>query len=141
MVAKILPSTSVDRAILIVLHLVIGLGAIGAGQALARGPSGESLTFKTEWLEGSPFPDYRIPGLFLLLVIAPTNLASVLLQWKRSETAPRVTVGTGTILVLWVVIQAVIIGFQHWSQVMWMVLFTLTTGLGLQQLRSNHHRD
>ena len=123
------------RLALILLHLVIGASAIGAGQALVLKPSGEALTFETEWLENSPFPDYRVPGLFLLLVIAPTNLISAVAQIKKHRSAPLLSTGNGTLLVLWVSIQTVIIGFQHWSQTIWFVLFPLTTVLGFMQLR------
>ena len=122
------------RVILILLHVVIGLSAVGAGQALAREPSGAALSFETEWLSGSPFPDYRLPGLFLVFVIAPTNLVSATLQWRRSYYAPLVTTGTGTILVLWLSIQTLIIGLQHWSQALWAILFAVTAALGLWQL-------
>lgn len=60
----------------IALHVVIGLAAIGAGQALALQPGGEALSFDVAWLRGSPFPDYRFPGLFLAIVVGGANLAS-----------------------------------------------------------------
>src|SRR5687767_1169736 len=99
------------RVFLVILHLIVGLSAIGAGQALAREPGGEALTFKTEWLEGSPFSDYRVPGLFLILVIAPTNLLGAFAQVKKDKRAPAFTTLSGVILILWIAVQTAIIGF------------------------------
>jgi hypothetical protein len=124
----------VTRITLILLHAVIGVSAVGAGQALALKPSGEALTFKTEWLEGSPFSDYRIPGLFLLFVIAPTNLLSALFQLKRWRAAAPFSFGCGAILLVWSTVQWLSIGYRHWSQPVWYVLFAMTTALGAVQV-------
>ena len=128
------------RVALILIHLLIGLSAIGAGQALAREPDGEALAFKTEWLKDSPFRDYRIPGLFLILVIAPTNLSSARSQLRRDNAAPYLSTVSGSILTLWIIIQTSIIGFRHWSQAIWAILFPATMLLGLLQL-TKRNRD
>jgi hypothetical protein len=119
---------------LIVLHLVIGIGALGAGQALALKPSGEALSFKTEWLQGSPFSNYRIPGLFLLFIIGPTNLLSAYAQLRRSPSAALLSFSSGAILLVWSTVQWLSIGYRHWSQPAWYVLFAVTTALGAAQV-------
>ena len=48
---------------LLILAGFVALTAIGGGIALAAGLEGER--FPAEWLEGSPFEDYRVPGLIL----------------------------------------------------------------------------
>ena len=128
-----------SRLGLMVLHLVIGLAAIGAGQALAIKPSGASLTFDVEWLQGSPFSDYRIPGLFMLLVIGPVNLISALAQWRRKQWAPEVSAPSGVILLAWIAIQTAIIGSRPWSQAMWWAVFAATTALAVKQLKDALH--
>ena len=127
------------RGTLILLHLVLVLTALGAGQALARRPSGEDLAFETDWLEGSPFRDYRIPGLFMVLVIAPANLLALAGQVGRKGAAPYLSVGCGALLVGWLVIQTAIIGYRHWSQLIWAVIFPLTGVLGLVQMGRRQH--
>lgn len=78
-------------------------------------PSGESLDFKQEWFEGSPFPDYRIPGLFLAIVIGGANLLSALAQLRRWPWAPTSSLGTGLVLLIWSAVQWLAIGYRHWS--------------------------
>ena len=86
--------------------------------ALARDPSGKPLSFKQQWLDGSPFDDYRVPGLFLALVIGSTNLVSAAGLLQRRAWAPLVSLGTGVLLLAWIAIQTWIIGFNDWTQAM-----------------------
>ena len=117
------------RWLLIILHALLGVAAVGAGQAFVRDPSGGALGMTKEWLDGSPFPDFRIPGLFLAIVIGGANLASAAALLKRHRLASWLSLATGVLLVAWVAIQTAIIGFRHWSQAIWWVTFSLVTVL------------
>jgi uncharacterized membrane protein YqhA len=123
------------RWILIVLHAVLGIAAIGAGQAFVRDPSGDPLGMSTEWLKRSPFPDYRFPGLFLTVVIGGLNLLSSVLLARQHARSPLVSFVTGVLLLAWVAIQTAIIGFRHWSQSIWWGTFTLIAVLAGRLLR------
>ena len=120
---------TVTRWVLIALHTVLGVAAVGAGQAFVRVPSGAPLGMTTEWLEGSPFPDFRFPGLFLAIVIGGANSLTAVLLWRRHPGSPFASLGTGLLLVIWVAIQTAIIGFRHWSQGIWWVTFVLVAVL------------
>ena len=50
------------------IQAFIGLGALGGGFMLVRDPSGSALELPMSLLEGSPFPDFLIPGMFLFAV-------------------------------------------------------------------------
>jgi hypothetical protein len=123
------------RSLLLVLHAVLGLSAIGAGQALVRKPDGRYLRFDTAWLKRSPFPDYRLPGLFLMGVIGSGNLAAAVAQWRRGPLAAPLSVANGFLLVVWLTIQTAIIGYRHWSQLIWAVVFPAVALLAALQLR------
>ncbi len=84
------------------------------------------------WLSGSPFEDYRVPGLFLGIVIGGANLASTVLLVRRHPLGPRVSLATGLLLVAWLAIQTAILGVRHWSQAIWWVLFPAVTLLALR---------
>jgi hypothetical protein len=51
------------------LLVLQALGGIGGGAALAVQPDGGVLKMPLSYLQGSPFADYRIPGLILLVVL------------------------------------------------------------------------
>lgn len=124
------------RRSLTALHAVLGVLAVAAGQALARDPSGDPLRFEVEWLDGSPFPDYRVPGLFLTVVIGGANLVSAALLGRRDPLAPLASLGTGILLLVWIAIQTAIIGFRDWTQGMWWAVFGLVTVLAARELRA-----
>ncbi|MGE0134092.1 MAG: hypothetical protein AB7L91_12150 [Dehalococcoidia bacterium] len=131
------------RVALLLLHAVLGVAALAAGQAFVRHPDGRDLAMDSRWLEGSPFPDFRIPGLFMVLVIAPANLASALLLARRRRGGPYLSLATGLLLVAWLAIQTAILGVRHWSQVLWWVVFPLVALLGARELharRTEEHR-
>lgn len=123
------------RRLLIGLHAILGVLAIAAGQALARDPSGKPLRFDVNWLDGSPFKDYRVPGLFLTVVIGGANLVSATSLWRRDPLGPFVSLGTGVLLLVWMAIQTAIIGFRDWTQAMWVAVFSLVTLLALREVR------
>jgi len=119
------------RRLQVTLHFFLGTTAIGAGAPLVYTPSGKPLGFERAWLAGSPFDDYLAPGLFMVLVLGPLNLAraSALLRRRRYDT--RMSTATGLLLLAWLMVQTLIIGFRHPSQI-WPALFGLVTLLGLR---------
>ncbi|MEJ2079167.1 MAG: hypothetical protein P8Z74_14325, partial [Acidobacteriota bacterium] len=70
-----------------ILQLLVGLGAVPAGLGLVMDPSGASLRFRLEWLEGTPFSNFLIPGLILMIVNGFGSLAgsvASLRGWRRA---------------------------------------------------------
>ena len=63
-----------------------------------------------EWLEGSPFCDYRVPSLVLGAAVGGTSTASALAAWKASRLAGPLTVAAGAVLTGWIAAQVAIIG-------------------------------
>lgn len=100
------------RSILGILLLIIGLNAIGGGwYALSGAPA-----IPREWLNNSPFEDYFIPGLFLLLVIGGLSLISAYCVFKKYKYGSRLSLYTSGVLLLWIVVQMSIIGYVSWLQ-------------------------
>ena len=121
--------------LLIALHALLGVAAVAAGSMLTREPSGEQLRFETEWLDGSPFGDYRVPGLFLAFVIGGTNLISGASLWRRRPWARLVSLATGVLLLVWIAIQTRIIGLRDWMQLAWAAVFFIVTLLAFREVR------
>lgn len=89
-----------------------GLSGLVGGIGLVIDPSGASLGFPLEWLEGSPFSSYLVPGLVLLLLLGllPLLLSVALrrpLGWTYSAS-----IGIGLILLIWLGVEIVIVGYQ-----------------------------
>ncbi len=67
-------------------------------------------------LEGSPFPDYTVPSLFLLGVIGGGMIAATAVWLLRRRIAPWVSLGMGVILMSWIVAQVAVITLNSWLQ-------------------------
>jgi hypothetical protein len=101
------------RFALVTLELVVAVAAVGGGLLLLVEPSGRLIGMSTAALQGSRFPNYLVPGLFLLVVIGGGLFAAMLAQLRRQRTAALGSVAAGVGLVGWIAVQVAIIGFLH----------------------------
>jgi uncharacterized membrane protein len=114
-----------------ILQAFIGLGALGGGFMLVRDPSGSALELPMSLLEGSPFTDFLIPGMFLLAVNGIGSMIGAGLSFTRRRYAQEIAIVLGAILVAWIVIQIVIISSFHWLHVLYFILGVVELGIGL----------
>lgn len=112
------------------LQAFIGLGALGGGFMLVRDPSGSALGVPLSLLEGSPFPDFLIPGIFLLAVNGVGSMIGAGLSFTRKRYAQEIAIVLGAILVAWIVIQVVIIRSFSWLHVLYFILGVVELGIG-----------
>ena len=100
---------------LIVVLIFQALGGLAGGIALVAAPDDSVVKMPVSSLEGSPFSDYLVPGLILLLVlgVVPLVAAIVLLLRRRVGWFPAFAVGCG--LIIWLVVEITIVPFS-WLQ-------------------------
>lgn len=91
----------------IVLLIFLGLTGIWGGYELISNPSGTSLKMPLELLEGTPFKDYRIPGILLFLGNGVLGLVVAAFSWKGVRGYPNWIVLQGGILLLWLTAELV----------------------------------
>ncbi len=113
------------------IQAFIGLGALGGGFMLVRDPSGSALELPMSLLEGSPFPDFLIPGMFLLAVNGVGSMIGAGLSFTRRRYAQEIAIVLGAILVAWIVIQVVIISSFHWLHVLYFIFGIAELWIGL----------
>ncbi len=90
----------------------LALNAFGGGYYGMSGAPG----VPREWLAGSPFRDYFIPGLFLFVVIGGAFLTAGIAVFARAAWR-RLAVAISVALVFaWLAIQVAIIGYVSWMQ-------------------------
>jgi hypothetical protein len=100
------------RLALFLIALITGAAAVIAGALLAGEPeSGGPLEFPAEWLEGSPFADYFIPGAVLGL-LGLTMLGAAYSQLTRLSHAPHLALFCGVALDIWILVQVAIVPFS-----------------------------
>ena len=100
------------RTTLIVLEIIIGLAAVGGGVYALAGAA----AVPREYLQGTPFRSYFVPGLVLLIVVGGSMLLAATLLLIDAPLARIVSLETGVILVAWIGVQVSLIGYRHWLQ-------------------------
>ena len=110
-----------------ILQLFIGLGAVGGGLGLVLEPSGANLGMPLEMLNHSPFSDFLLPGIVLLIVNGLGSIAGSVLSFKLFQYAAEIALALGAFLVAWILIQVYWIHAFHW-------LHTLYLSLGIIEL-------
>jgi uncharacterized membrane protein len=113
------------------LQAFIGLGALGGGFMLVKDPSGSALGVPLSLLEGSPFTDFLIPGIFLLVVNGIGSMIGAGLSFTRKRYAQDIAIVLGTILIAWIVIQVVIIRSFSWLHILYFILGVVELVFGL----------
>lgn len=97
-----------DDRVLIALNAAAGIGAL-AGMRYALGGAPD---VPVEWLAGTPFTDYRVPGLILGCVYAPVSLAAAWSLWRRAGRAGELAIAAGAVQVGWIAAQVRMIGLR-----------------------------
>ena len=114
-----------------ILQVLIGIGAIPAGLLLVIDPSGEIMSMPLDILAGSPFPNFLVPGIFLLAVNGIGNIIGAVLTFRRHRWTGLVAMGLGAFLVAWIIIQVWIVKPPiHWLQALYFVLGLVELALG-----------
>lgn len=119
--------------LLIFLITFLSIGGFYGGLGLILSPDGEFLQMSLNFLEGTPFTNYLIPGIILLIFmgIFPLLLIFPLIakpDWKKANIfniykdmhwAWTYCLFSGIILVLWMDFQLMIIGLGHPIQIIY----------------------
>ncbi len=88
------------------------LNAFGGGYYAMSGAEG----VPTEWLAGSPFHDYYVPGLFLFFVVGGAFGVAAVAVLTGIPAARAAAMLAGAIVLAWLAVQLSIIGYVSWMQ-------------------------
>lgn len=120
-----------------IVEALVGVSALAGGYGLVS--DAEALGMKREWLDGTPFDSYTIPGLFLLIVIGGGMLGAAVLSMARPAAAPIAALAMGAVLLAWLLIETALIGYVGYEQVLMVVLYGVAgfvlVSIGLRALR------
>lgn len=119
------------------LQLFVGMGAIAGGLPMILTPDGSNQGLNTEVLSNTPFSDFFIPGLFLLAVNGIGSLIASYFSLKTMKEAGILGMIFGFLLMAWIVIQVLLIGFVSWLQPLYLALGTLELFWGLRIIKLN----
>ena len=104
------------RITLLVIEAFVAVTAFAGGTALVLGallPGFASvITPPTEYLEGSPFSSYLVPGLVLALVLGGVNAIAFVLLLRRRPSASFAAAAAGYAALIWIFVQMTVIPFS-----------------------------
>jgi len=127
--------------LLILMHGILGLGAIVGGVILIMDPSGSMVNLPESLLEHSPFASFLFPGIILLLVLGvmPIMIAISLIRYVHWGLGERLnlysdrywawtfSLYTGFALIIWIMVQV------YWIQDVSLIhLVYFAWGVGIQ---------
>jgi hypothetical protein len=95
-----------------ILLLIQGLGGLAGGLSLTIRPDGSIMRMPVSLLDGSPFPDFLIPGLILLLVLGVLPLVALFGLWQRRTWAWYAAFVAGCGLMIWILVEMTIIPYD-----------------------------
>jgi preprotein translocase subunit Sec61beta len=106
------PRAGTRARILAGLELVTGAAAVAGGALLAAAPNGSLLRADPKALAGSPFTDWRIPGVLLAALVGGGFLLAAYWQWRDRRHARGLSVFAGAGLIAFEAAEAAWIGLQ-----------------------------
>ena len=136
------------RITLAALEGFTGLGAIGGGIAILTGAFNQ--WFSPAWLQGTPFSDYTIPGLALLVIIGGGMLLAAAAQFVQRAWAVMFSAVMGLVMIGFEIIEIAVINRYEEAvipstiiqQVLFiaigLTIFALSASLWLAEHRHGH---
>jgi hypothetical protein len=104
------------RSTLLVVEAFVAVTAFAGGLALMLGALIPDLSWvitpPTEYLEGSPFSSYLVPGLVLALVLGGLNVIAFVLLLQRRPSALFAAATAGYAALIWIFVQMMVIPFS-----------------------------
>ena len=92
--------------------LLQGISGLAGGIGLVGDPTGRSLGIPLEWLSGSPFDSYLIPGVVLLVALGVFPLVVTYGVWNRRPWSWSAALLVGLMLLVWIAVEILVIGYQ-----------------------------
>jgi hypothetical protein len=119
------------------LLLVNGVGALYGNYHLIFFPDGSSLGMTTALLEHSPFTDFFIPGIILLVSNGIISFVALYALIRNVKTYPLLLASEGAILFGWIVIQIMMLRQVAALHIIyWLIgLLLIVSGLLLKRAR------
>lgn len=105
------PATRVQRG-LVTLELVTGATGMAGGLMLAAAPDGALLRADPAVLVGTPFSDWRVPGVLLAGLVGGGFLLAGWRQWHNRRYARELSMLAGVGLICFEATELAWIGFQ-----------------------------
>lgn len=121
--------------------LALGTTALWGGGLMLLDPAGTTMGLEVDWLAGTPFQDYFVPGLILFTVLGIGSFVVLYGIARRTQWAWWAAVGLGVALVGWIVTQALLLRIYHVLQLIYGALGVVLILLAVLPSTRSHLRQ
>jgi hypothetical protein len=128
------------RLALVIVDAFAAASALGSGLMVI---TGWPYQFPATWLEGTPFPDYFVPGLILGLVVGGSALLATFAALRNANAGAFASVAAGLIMMGWIVGEMLLLhtGGFTWLWPLYFAVGAVMALLGLRLASRPWHRD
>lgn len=120
------------KTILFVMVSFIAITATFSGLLMISNPDGSLLNLPISLLQGSPFKDFRVPGILLTIVVGGINLLAVFYNMQRHINRYNWAMAGGFIICGWIIMQMLLIHAAHWLHFLYLGIGILIILLAYQ---------
>lgn len=104
------------KTLLFLLVCFTALSAVFSGLLMISNPDENVMKLSITLLQGTPFKDFLIPGIFLSVLVGGSNLLAAFYNIKRHANRYNRAIAGGIILCGWIVAQIILLQTFHWLQ-------------------------
>jgi hypothetical protein len=123
--------------ILFILHLFVGIGAMGGGLAAITNPLAP-LGVPVEVLKNSPFSNFLMPGVILFTIIGLGNLACALLFRFKLKYQGYISSIFSWALVIFIIVQCLMINSVIFLHILFLIIGLIQASLSIIILFEKH---
>ena len=120
---------------LIIVEFFNGLSGVAGGTGLIADPTAAALGMELEWLHGTPFNNYLIPGIVLLVFNGLGNLTGAVLSIRKNRYYAHIALFFGLVMLVWIISQVAWIGYKSFLQPLYFSTGLLQAILGALLLK------
>lgn len=123
---------------LLVFQAFNGLSGLLGGFMLIKDSTGGNLNMQLEWLQGTPFSNFLIPGIILFMLNGVGNVLGFWISIKRKTNAGLFGAVFGAIMMIWITTQVILIGYKDFLQPLYFStgMFQLISGLVYHKVKN-----
>lgn len=125
-------SRSLNEYLLIILLLFQGISGVFGGAVLVYDPTGDTLQMPISLLDSTPFDNYLLPGLILLIVLGAFPIFITYGLWNKRRWSRMGALAVGLALIIWIGVEIAMIGYHSepplqaiYASVGFLILFIL----------------
>jgi hypothetical protein len=102
------------KAVLVILISFVAITTIVSGLMLVNNPDGGLMNLSLSLLQQTPFKNFLVPGILLVLIVGGINLIALLANIQEKPSRYNWAIAGGVVLVGWVVFQVILIQTINW---------------------------